>query len=484
MVALSQILLLTNDSDSHCGKFQNWAVHIMTIRNMHSLNPKRTYITLSLCYLAFVIYGSLIPFQFRPLPIAEAIDSFRHLPYLHLGIQSRADFVANILLFIPLSFFLMGSWLIQNKPSYKKKITVALFVLMFCSLLSFLIEFLQQFFPPRTVSQNDILAETAGAIIGIIIWLWYGPNLTIWAQGVISEHRPRSLAEKSLIGYIVALTFFSVFPLDLTISPVEIYHKWKEGRFILIPFDGDYGSFNKFIYDILTDIILFIPVGFLSVKTAKNLFKKSLIIRGLLFGVTTAAAIEFLQIFVWSRYSNVTDIITGGLGGLVGGILCYFITEVKPKSYFFETKKSSLVRPNVLFIAGYLCILILIYWSPFNFNTDRAFILSRLKNISIIPFYNYYYTSEFHAMTEALRKFLFFLPLGILIERFWKDIDCKAHIFINLIILGFFAGFIEVGQVFLPGHYPDITDIYLMIIGGMMGLWIYRIMNRVLYGTD
>ena len=75
-----------------------------------SLTPKRTYITLSLCYLAFVIYGSLIPFQFRSLPIEEAINRFRHLPYLNLGIQSRADFVANILLFIPLSFFLMGVW--------------------------------------------------------------------------------------------------------------------------------------------------------------------------------------------------------------------------------------------------------------------------------------------------------------------------------------------------------------------------------------
>jgi len=87
-------------------------------------------------------------------------------------------------------------------------------------------------------------------------------------------------------------------------------------------------------------------------------------------------------------------------------------------------------------------------------------------------------------MTEALRKFLFFLPLGVLIERFWKDINFKAHIFINLIILGFLAGFIEVGQVFLPGHYPDVTDIFIRIIGGAAGVWIYRIINQVSYGTD
>lgn len=441
---------------------------------LNSLPSKRTYITLSLCYLAFVIYGSLIPFQFRSLPIAEAIDRFRHLPYFQLSIQSRADFVANILLFIPLSFFLMGSWLIQNKPSYNKKFTVALFVLIFCSLLSFLIEFLQQFFPPRTVSQNDILAETSGAIIGIILWIWYGPNLTILAQGLISEHRPHSLAAKALIGYIVALIFFSVFPLDLIISPVEIYHKWKEGRFILLPFSWYYGSIEKFFYDIFVDLALFIPIGFLSGKTLKIPFKKLLIIRGLLFGVTVAAAIEFLQIFVWSRFSDVTDIITGGLGGLFGGILCCFITEGTTEYNIPESKKGSLVRLYVLPIGGYLCILMLIHWSPFNFNTDRALVLSRLKNISFIPLYNYYYTSELHAMTEALRKFLFFLPLGILIERFWKDIDCKAHIFINLIILGLFAGIIEAGQVFLPERYPDITDALIGVAGGLAGVLIYK----------
>ena len=94
-----------------------------------SLTPKRTYVILSLCYLAFVIYGSLIPFQFRSLPIAEAIDRFRHIPYLHLGIQSRADFIANILLYIPLSFFLAGA-LCEKSRLLAIKCTATLFVLL------------------------------------------------------------------------------------------------------------------------------------------------------------------------------------------------------------------------------------------------------------------------------------------------------------------------------------------------------------------
>ena len=65
---------------------------------------------LALGYLCFVVYGSLVPLDYVPVPWDEAAERFRNIPFLQLGIGSRADWVANLLLFIPLTFFWLG-WL-------------------------------------------------------------------------------------------------------------------------------------------------------------------------------------------------------------------------------------------------------------------------------------------------------------------------------------------------------------------------------------
>lgn len=451
-------------------------------------NPstRQVYILIGLLYLGFVIYGSLIPFHVQIYPIAEAIRKFRQIPYLHLGIQSRSDLVANILLFIPLSFLLMGTWCGPTQSWYVKAAGYIL-VFLFCSLLSIGVEFTQTFFPLRTVSLNDILAETAGAGIGILLWHWRGPKITTWAESIISERRPRSLAESMFYGYVVALLFFSIFPLDLTISPVEIYHKWKEGRVVFVPFSGNHGSTGQFIYDILTDIALFVPIGFLAGKIRKNppnsplntaashSYTVQYITRGLWMGITIAAVIEFMQIFVWSRTTDITDLITGGFGGVLGGFLAYIMAKGAICNGV-ETipNRKPLRLINSLLVSGYIGTLLLIHWGPFNFTMDRAVISSNIEHISIIPFYNYYFASEFQALTQALRKFIFFVPLGILLG--WRLQRTKGMLFwvISLFSLVLLAAGIEAGQLFLPGRYPDVTDALLGLAGGISGIWIYR----------
>jgi len=57
-------------------------------------------------YTLFIIYGSLVPLDYKPMPFEQAWSSFSNIRYLNLGAASRADWIANIVLYIPLTFSL------------------------------------------------------------------------------------------------------------------------------------------------------------------------------------------------------------------------------------------------------------------------------------------------------------------------------------------------------------------------------------------
>ena len=198
------------------------------------------WVILTLGYTVFVIYGSLVPLHFRPRPLGEALEYFQRIPYLDLGIGSRADWVANILLFVPLAYLWLGA-LCANRGGVAKAIGSG-FVLLCCVGLSVAIEFAQLFFPPRTVSLNDVIAECIGAVIGIVLWWSTGDRVMGWLAGWSQAHTPTGTAERLLYAYLFLLFGYSVLPLDLTISVVEIYHKWQEGKVLLVPFSAVYES--------------------------------------------------------------------------------------------------------------------------------------------------------------------------------------------------------------------------------------------------
>ena len=52
-------------------------------------------------YLFFVVYGSLVPLDFKSMPIDKAWGIFQHLRLHNLDVSSRADWIANVVLGIP-----------------------------------------------------------------------------------------------------------------------------------------------------------------------------------------------------------------------------------------------------------------------------------------------------------------------------------------------------------------------------------------------
>jgi glycopeptide antibiotics resistance protein len=434
-------------------------------------NPRSLLWLAALFYTAFVVYGSLVPLDFHALPWDEAVARFRAIPFLNLGIGSRADWMANLLLFIPLAFLWMGALSAGSGPLRGAFAMVA--VIPAATALSLGIEFTQLFFPQRTVSQNDIFAETLGGLIGVLVWWGTGRRFVDWLQSWQHTHSRAALAERLAWLYLAGVLVYNVLPLDLTISLVEIFHKWRDGKVNLIPFGDLPADAATALYEIATDALIWTPLALLwrldRTRTAWRVW-------GMTLG--TAVALEILQLFVFSRVSDVTDIFTAAagaaLGSFIGGRLAAREASASQPLPWAEW------LPFVL-SAGWMAALLFVFWFPFDFRTDGAFIKSRLDFVHRVPFEVYYFGTEYRAFTEVLRKTLFFAPLGGLLawgvaRQPWR---WRSPLFVlaMLVLVGMPAA-IELGQVMLPQKIADTTDWLLAWLGGLAGYGVARRLLR------
>jgi len=99
---------------------------------------------LFMLYVLFVVYGSLVPLKYVDRSLEDAVLAFKNIPFLALGIDSRADWVANLLLFIPLTF--LAGLLFNASGGIGRRVVVAFSLASAAVLFAVGIEFTQLFF--------------------------------------------------------------------------------------------------------------------------------------------------------------------------------------------------------------------------------------------------------------------------------------------------------------------------------------------------
>lgn len=435
--------------------------------------PGRKWLFLgAILSLMFLFYGSLVPLDYEYKSLGEAWLEFMAVISKGLHVRSRADLGENFLLMVPVGFFWMGAvW-----PSGRRAwiFPFAATVLVLCLTSSCVIEFTQTFFRGRTPAFSDVLMQAMGSFAGIIAWRLWGYKIWILYFQRSSHSAATSRSTKILWAYLFVLIGYNIVPLDVTLNPYSIYQKYKAGRIVLVPFGFNYDHFKEFIYAITTDVLIWVPVGFLWCLAK---FKKA--IEACLWTLFAVIALETAQIFISSRIFDVTDIVLGSLGG-VGGVL---LALRMPSCEFVPLK----ARPRLC--SGYrmtwvgialFCLwcfsLALIFWFPYETLIERKFIETQLDRFFQVPFYVYYYSGGLTAVTAVLRKSLFFMPLGVfafLACRPLRKFDIDSLIYIIALFCFLFAGAaIELGQVLMPNKIPDSTDLLFETLGGVLGFYL------------
>ncbi|OAI09994.1 hypothetical protein A1359_17450 [Methylomonas lenta] len=420
---------------------------------------RKTYLVAFIACFLFVIYGSLVPLEYKALDFSIAFERFKNIKYLSLGIESRADWIANILLYIPLSFLALGTFRISLKKGWLYIVFSTVLVFLFCLATAISVEFAQQFFPPRTVSLNDLIAETLGTVLGIVFWFGMGEKFLGYFNQ-IGQGDWLSIKSAILL-FLPGYIFLSLFPFDFVTSMGEMDNKLAGGHdTFFIDIDACRTAPFRCIVKWMVEILILVPLGALFAALPYTPNKKSLaVVVGFLLGVF----IELTQVFIYSGSGQGFSIITRMLGMAVG-VQAYV---------FFAGRDLQTLRP---WLGRFVWLALLPYilavaaingWLEGGWLSIAA-AQQKLNETQFLPFYYFYYTTETVALVSLLSNIGTYMPVGFL---FWimslrSPDQQKIHGFWVGLSAAVFAVIIETGKLFLQAKHVDPTDVLIAFVSG------------------
>lgn len=399
-----------------------------------------------LAYVAFVVYGSLVPLEFRPVDPGQAWLVFKHMPLLQLGVESRADWIANGILYIPIGFLTVSALPSQNGAF--KHLLVLLGASAFGIALALAVEFAQVFFPPRTVSLNDVLAECVGTFAGVIIAAYW----STWFRELLTAvtGRGERFADHVLHAYAAAYCAFSVFPLDFVLSATELAGKLHSDAWgwLIAGQSLEQGKILLFA-KLLAEALAAAPLGILTARRRERA-GQPVLLHASLCGLALGLLIEVVQFFIYSGISQGLSLATRSGGMCVGAFLWRQRTWLRT-----HIRSDAAIRLAKALIPIYLLSAVAVsgWFSHAWQDMDRARAI--LAETRLQPFYYHYYTTEQAALISLAAIALLYAPIGVFS---WVT---KRHASTAILCSTLLAGVIEVSKLFLQGLHPDPSNLFI-----------------------
>jgi VanZ family protein len=436
------------------------------------------YAWLAIGRAALTVYGNLIPFEFRPSSLGEAAAAFREISYFTPSMtEARGDWMVSVVLFAAFAFTVMAA--VSVDCPWDVGVGAAVLVVPASVLFSVAIEFLQVFFPPRTVSVNDIVVESLGAWAGVGLWRAAGQRLTDWWRRLAAARSVPALARLVLPGYLVLLVAVELMPFDLVLGASELVLKFEEGKIHMLPLH-DLATPAALLGKAVSNAACFFPVGLLAALGSRRAWGRREWRRAARLALALAAAVELGQLLVYSRFCDPTDIVIGTAAVLAGawvGTRYPYLTDWAARGVGKRRWDGRVVAAALVAWS-----LLLVNWWPCDFTTDPTRFqrepddgeTTGLRHMYWLPLLDYCWGNKYQALDQFGRRLAGFRPLGVL-AALWLRRTARPHAgWVVGVLAVALPVAIETGKYFLPSHSPSVTNTLIETSGVVLGFLLAR----------
>lgn len=422
--------------------------------------------------LAFIAYGSFVPFEFQPREWDDATAAFEAALGRWLSPPSKSDFGANIALGVPVGFCLLGA-LRVDRPRGWAAAAAGLAVAVFCGVYAAGVEFAQLYFRERVCSGADVTAQTLGGLVGVVVWVFAGQWATDKLRRAADVDGVRNSTAPLVVGYAGLLLLIQSLPLDLTASPAELFKRLRDVT-TWVPlgelFDRPDESGDRDLKTVAGWVELFalsVPLGLLlaglkgTFRTADGLFR----VAGL--GLLAGLGLEVAQVLVESRHPSATDVLLVAAGVTGGWATARVLSQRGVRKW----------RADVAMALGqaWAAVLLVIGWPPYDFYP--GLMGERVAAMNWLPLREAQQAQYLWAAEDLLVKVTLALPLGAVAA--WGG--GGSHPLSRWVVwavavgaCGLVAAVVELGQAMQPGRTVCPTDVLLAMAGGWAGAAVTR----------
>jgi VanZ family protein len=271
---------------------------------------------------AVIVYGSLYPFEFRIPPsglgpVGTFLASIGQRP-------GRGDALANILLYLPLGFFL--SLCLRRGPRHSGTLVLAIAI---SSLMSLSMELAQYYIPGRVTSFNDLATNTLGMVLGSFAAIVVGAGFRMPFIGDVADRPAPSLL-------VLAWLAYRLYPY---VPTIDLHKYWNALKpIVLTPSLTGYDLCRQTaiwltVYALIEAIVLRRRSAVMAPLFAIVVLCAEVLIVGIVIRLADPVGAG-LAFAVWLILLPLPARLRTGTAGLV---VCAYVVALRLEPYTFET---------------------------------------------------------------------------------------------------------------------------------------------------